>query len=47
MSGLSDFEGVSSTISFQESGDAVRDFFVIRGLDGSWEVLETVDAQQQ
>lgn len=43
MQGLENFEGVSGSISMQESGDAVRDFFVIRGLDGTWETVKEVD----
>lgn len=43
MQGLENFEGVSGSISMQDTGDAVRDFFVIRGLDGSWETVKEVD----
>ena len=41
MTQLKDFPGLTSEISMQESGDTTREFFVIKGLDGAWSVLET------
>ncbi|MDP8958159.1 MAG: ABC transporter substrate-binding protein [Actinomycetota bacterium] len=47
MEGLENYPGVTGKISFKETGDAVRDFFVIRGLEGGWEELEQVPIEEQ
>ena len=41
MSGLKDFKGVTSDISMGSTGDAHREFYVIRGEDGSWSISDT------
>lgn len=46
MQNLENFEGVTGSISMQESGDAVRDFYVIRGIDGSWETVKRIDKSE-
>jgi len=42
MTNLKGFDGLTSKISMKESGDASRDFFVIRGEDGAWSELKKV-----
>lgn len=39
---MKDFEGLTTTISMQPSGDVSREFFVLKGIDGEWSVLATV-----
>lgn len=41
MAQLNEFQGLTSKISMQETGDATREFFVIKGEDGSWNVVDT------
>lgn len=38
---LQDFEGLTTPISMQETGDVTREFVVLKGLDGEWSVLAT------
>jgi branched-chain amino acid transport system substrate-binding protein len=42
MENVEGFEGLTGKISMNESGDARRDFFVIRGEGGAWSKLKTV-----
>lgn len=37
MEQLTDFQGLGGPISFNESGDAVKAFYIVQGQDGSWE----------
>lgn len=46
MQGLQDFEGVSGKISMRETGDAIRDFYVIRALNGEWETMQRVEKDE-
>lgn len=41
MTNLKDFPGLTSAISMKPTGDATREFFVIKGEGGSWSVLKT------
>ena len=43
MTNLSGFQGLTSKISMKPSGDASREFFIIRGAEGAWTELKTVE----
>lgn len=41
MTDLEGFQGLTTEISMKETGDATREFFVIKGVDKTWSVLDT------
>lgn len=45
LAGVSNFKGIVGPIAFNKDGDAVKNFYVIAGKDGSWKPISKCDSK--